>query len=132
MSARRIPLGKKGFTLIELLIVVVIIGILAAIAIPKFSTTREKAHLASIRGDLRNLATAQESYFGDYTTYTTSLTALGANESQGVTMTIGAASGSGWSATGSHTSTARTCAIYTGTAAVVAPADRAGSVMCST
>ncbi len=123
---------RRGFTLIELLIVVVIIGILAAIAIAKFSTTREKAHLAALRGDLRNLATAQESYFGDYVTYTTSLTALGANESQGVTMTIGAANASGWSATGSHTATPRSCAIYIGTAAAVAPADQAGSVKCST
>lgn len=132
MGARRIPLGKSGFTIIELLIVVVIIGILAAIAIPKFGTTREKAYLASIKADLRNLATAQESYFGDYVTYTTSLTALNAYASQGVTMTIGAASSSGWSATGAHSSTARTCAIYTGTAAAVAPADQAGSVKCST
>ena len=52
--------NRKGFTLIELLIVVVIIGILAAIAIPKFASTKEKAYLASMKSDLRNLATAQE------------------------------------------------------------------------
>ena len=44
--------NKKGFTLIELLIVVVIIGILAAIAIPKFANTKEKAYLASMKSDL--------------------------------------------------------------------------------
>src|SRR5438445_13856845 len=54
--------NTKGFTLIELLIVVVIIGILAAIAIPKFATTKEKAYLAAMKTDLRNLATAEEGY----------------------------------------------------------------------
>src|SRR5438270_13059765 len=57
--------NKKGFTLIELLIVVVIIGILAAIAIPKFAKTKEKAYLASMKSDLRNLATYEESYAAD-------------------------------------------------------------------
>ena len=56
--------NRKGFTLIELLIVVVIIGILAAIAIPKFASTKEKAYLASMKSDLRNGATAEEGYFG--------------------------------------------------------------------
>ena len=51
--------NKKGFTLIELLIVVVIIGILAAIAIPKFANTKEKVHIASMKSDLRNLVTAR-------------------------------------------------------------------------
>ena len=66
--------NRKGFTLIELLIVVVIIGILAAIAIPKFANTKEKAYLASMKSDLRNLITAEEAYFGDYTAYTTDFT----------------------------------------------------------
>ena len=60
---------RKGFTLIELLIVVVIIGILAAIAIPKFANTKEKAYLASMKSDLRNMATTQESYFADNQVY---------------------------------------------------------------
>ena len=60
---------RKGFTLIELLIVVVIIGILAAIAIPKFAATKDKAKLASVRTDVRNLMTAEEAYFSDYSTF---------------------------------------------------------------
>ncbi|MFI5281042.1 MAG: type IV pilin protein, partial [Gemmatimonadales bacterium] len=62
--------NSRGFTLIELLIVVVIIGILAAIAIPKFGSTKEKAYIASMKADLRNLVTAEESYFADNVTYT--------------------------------------------------------------
>jgi prepilin-type N-terminal cleavage/methylation domain-containing protein len=62
-------MNRKGFTLIELLIVVVIIGILAAIAIPKFSTTKDKAKLASVKTDIRNYMTAEEAYFSDNATY---------------------------------------------------------------
>jgi len=62
-------MNRKGFTLIELLIVVVIIGILAAIAIPKFSTTKDKAKLASVKTDIRNYMTAEEAYFSDNNTY---------------------------------------------------------------
>src|SRR2546422_6570717 len=62
-------MNREGFTLIELLIVVVIIGILAAIAIPKFANTKEKAYLASMKSDLRNLVTAEEAYFADSIKY---------------------------------------------------------------
>jgi type IV pilus assembly protein PilA len=60
---------RKGFTLIELLIVVVIIGILAAIAIPKFAATKGKAYQTAMKSDLRNLVTAEESFFSDSGTY---------------------------------------------------------------
>jgi prepilin-type N-terminal cleavage/methylation domain-containing protein len=61
--------NRKGFTLIELLIVVVIIGILAAIAIPKFAATKDKARLASVKSDIRNIETAEEAYFADNAAY---------------------------------------------------------------
>ena len=66
--------NRKGFTLIELLIVVVIIGILAAIAIPKFANTKQQAYVATLKSDLRNLVVAEEAYFANKTTYTTALT----------------------------------------------------------
>lgn len=76
--------ARKGFTLIELLIVVVIIGILAAIAIPKFSNTKEKAHVAAMKSDLRNLVTAEESFFADSVKYTADITQLKYRPSTGV------------------------------------------------
>src|SRR5213593_582230 len=75
-------MNRKGFTLIELLIVVVIIGILAAIAIPKFANTKEKAYLASMKSDLRNLVTAEEAYFADSVKYSSTIGAGGVNFTQ--------------------------------------------------
>ena len=68
-------MSNKGFTLIELLIVVVIIGILAAIAIPKFANTKEKAVLASMKTDLRNIVTSQEGFYFDNNDYAGGTTA---------------------------------------------------------
>ena len=67
--------SNKGFTLIELLIVVAIIGILAAIAIPQFSAYREKAYNSAANSDLKNLKTGFESYNADFQTYPAALDA---------------------------------------------------------
>ena len=63
----------EGFTLIELLVVVIIIGILAAIAIPVFLNQRKKGYDAQAKSDIRNFATAQETYFTDANTYGTAV-----------------------------------------------------------
>ena len=65
--------SKKGFTLIELLIVVAIIGILAAIAIPQFASYRQKAYNSAAQSDLKNLKTAMEAYFADNQAYPVSI-----------------------------------------------------------
>ena len=109
--------NKKGFTLIELLIVVVIIGILAAIAIPKFANTKEKAYVASMKSDLRNLITAQEAYFSDNNSlYAQSTTNLGTNykASSGITVTLSSVTNTGWQALATSVSTAKTCTITLG------------------
>ena len=129
---------QKGFTLIELLIVVVIIGILAAIAIPKFSATREKAYFAAMKSDLKNLASQQEIYYSDYYTYTSNVTNLGFVQSEGVIIDGSISSTtSGWSATAYHTAlgTGLGCAIYYGNSdapgSPTAPS-QPGEVACKT
>ncbi len=108
---------NKGFTLIELLIVVVIIGILAAIAIPKFSATREKAYFAAMKSDLKNLASQQEIFYADNYSYSNAPSSLAFTNSEGVNVAISASS-SGWAASATHSAlgTAEGCAIYYGTA----------------
>jgi type IV pilus assembly protein PilA len=104
---------KKGFTLIELLIVVVIIGILAAIAIPKFANTKEKAYVASMKADLRNLATYEESYAADSSGayFSGNGSAQGFSPSQNVTVAATAVAGppATWTASATHTLTSKTC-----------------------
>ena len=85
---------NEGFTLIELMIVIAIIGILAAIAIPQFSAYRQRSYNAAAEADLRNAATAQEAYYVDAQHYTGTITGLigstyGLYTSQGVSLTGG-------------------------------------------
>jgi len=127
-------MNRRGFTLIELLIVVVIIGILAAIAVPKFAATKERAFIGTMKSDLRNLSTAQESYFYDNNTYYIgAVPAAGFlyNPSRSVVVNIGEATIAGWSATATHTGAAgKTCAVFYGSATPVAPATVEGIVTC--
>ena len=123
---------RTGFTLIELLIVVLIIGILAAIAIPKFQNSKGKAYASTIKADLRNLATAQEAYFYENSQYANAVSLLDISVSPGVTMTIVEASAGGWSANATHSAAnPLTCSIFIGNAAPLSPATSEGLVGCS-
>jgi prepilin-type N-terminal cleavage/methylation domain-containing protein len=124
--------ARKGFTLIELLIVVVIIGILAAIAIPKFENTKGKANASAIKSDLRNMMSAQEAYFYEYQTYAADPNQLPLRRSNGVILTMKEADNRGWSATATHPQAyPLICAVYMGSAAQVAPATTEGVIGCN-
>src|SRR2546423_10200568 len=122
-------MSRKGFTLIELLIVVVIIGILAAIAIPKFANTKEKAYLASMKSDLRNLITAEEAYFADSVKYTNNL-GTAYNTTSGVVGPTITVTADRLTARVTHTTTTKTCAIYVWVVPLP-PANKDGEPKCA-
>src|SRR5437763_9474401 len=106
-------MNRKGFTLIELIIVMAIIGLLAAIAIPQLTNTKERAHIAAMRSDLRNLVTVEESYFADSQKYSANPGAAyrvsAGNEMPTITTTQ-----DGWSASMTSSSSAQVCAVFIG------------------
>lgn len=129
---------RPGFTLIELLIVITIIGILAAIALPKFNHVRNRGHFKAMMSDLRNLMSQQEVYRSHPTSaynYAGALSDMPEfHESDGVNITITAAGTTGWAATAAHSAmgTSQTCAVFAGTVPTVpSPAVTAGVVTCT-
>ena len=114
--------NRKGLTLIELLVVLVIIGVLAGIAIPRFAYTKDKAYVAAMKSDLRNLATYEEQYAADNNgayfagTATTATPLNGFTPSSNVTINASIVAGppESWTATASHSQSAKTCDNSTG------------------
>jgi type IV pilus assembly protein PilA len=121
-------MNRKGFTLIELIIVMTIIGLLAAIAIPQLTYTKERAQIAAMKADLRNLVTVEENYFADSQKYATDLggsyAASGGNRLPTITLTR-----DGWSASITSPNSAQICAVFVGSTPL-APASKEGAPAC--
>jgi prepilin-type N-terminal cleavage/methylation domain-containing protein len=126
---------ESGFTLIELMIVVVIIGILAAIGVPKFAHSRERAFLATMKSDLHNLETAQEAYYHDQGAYYNGIipntTAFSFQPSTAVTLTMATVTAGGWQAVAQHSQTTKTCAVFLGNVSPLSPAVSEGVPGCN-
>ncbi len=119
-----------GWTFIEVLIVLVIMGLLATIAIPRFSSSRDKAVAATMQSDLRNLLVAEEIRKLDSGTYATSFPPAVWSPSTGVTGPTITLTGDGWTASVGHVATTKTCAIFVGSTSL-APASKEGVPTCA-
>jgi len=132
-AARRLHpcphMKRAGFTLIELLTVVAIIGLLAVVAIPKLTGVKERAQVAAMKSDLRNLVTLEENYFAQNLKYTSDLGAA-YTVSAGNLKPVITVTGDGWAATLTSVSTGQTCAIFMGSTPAN-PATKEGAPACA-
>ncbi|MDE0730823.1 MAG: prepilin-type N-terminal cleavage/methylation domain-containing protein [Longimicrobiales bacterium] len=127
--------NKQGFTLTELLIVIVILGILAALAIPKVSNMTYRSYFAAMEADLKNLASQQEIYYASEYSYTAEKSDLAFISSRDVSISVNADS-EGWSATATHVALEpiEGCSIYHGsipTPTLLVPPSAPDEVACT-
>lgn len=120
---------RSGFTFIELLIVMVVIGVLASIGVPRIRNMKERSYQAILRSDLGALRTAEEAYYAENLRYTTDLTALDFRRTTNVTITIESTDPfKGWRAVARHMWLATPCTTATGADAIGV---EAGAIVCS-
>lgn len=121
--------SRPGFTFIELLIVMVVMGVLAGIGIPRIRNMKERSYQATLRNDLGSLRTAEEAYYAENLRYTTDLSLLDFRKSSSVDITVVSTDPQkGWSALARHTWLATPCTTAVGADAVGV---ESGSIVCA-
>jgi prepilin-type N-terminal cleavage/methylation domain-containing protein len=122
-----------GFTVVELLMSMAIVGLLAALAVPRWARLTERSVITAMRTDVRNLAVLEESHFYDVAAYTDDLGLLGSRGfvmTAGVQLEIKEATNTGWSVSARHANTLKECHLFVGTAAPVGSATEDGRIDC--
>lgn len=121
--------ARPGFTFIELLVVMVVMGLLAAIGVPRIRNMKERSYQAMLRSDLGTLRTAEEVYYAENLRYTTDLSALDFRLSTNVSITIESTDLiRGWRASARHRWLASPCTTAAGPDATGV---EAGAIVCS-
>lgn len=123
----------RGFSILEMLAVMVVLGILAVIALAKYTSIRDKGYLTTLKADLKNVAIHQEIYYYDQGNfnYSNDLTALQFFTSPGVTIAIPEATNTGWSGRATHVASTWSCALFIGDAEDLEPATEPGVIDCA-
>jgi type IV pilus assembly protein PilA len=121
--------NRRGFTLIELLTVMVVIGLLASVGVPRIRSMKERSYQATLRSDLGALRTAQEAYYAENLRYATDVSALEFRISSHVSVTIESSDPmKGWKASARHAWLSTPCTTAAGADAVEV---ESGAIICS-
>lgn len=121
----------RGFSLIELLVVLLVIGVLVGLAIPRYHEYKRRYYVTTMVTDLRNLATTEEAYWNITGTYSTDLRLIQYNSSPRVSISMVSADTLGWAAKANYAGDSAMCAIYYGNAPVLAPATLKDVIGCT-
>ena len=125
----RRQINRRGFTFIELLTVMIVIGLLATIGVPRIRSMKERSYQATLRSDLGAVRTAQEAYFAEHQQYATVVASLELRLSRNVSLTLESSDPyRGWKAAARHAWLQTPCTTAAGIEAVGV---EAGAIVCS-
>jgi prepilin-type N-terminal cleavage/methylation domain-containing protein len=122
--------SRRAFSFAELLVVMIIIGILSGLAVPRIRDMKRKSYLTTLITDLRNLAGTQEQHWTSEFEYSNDFGVLKYHHSDMVTVTVMEATEHGWSAIAVHMDLPISCAVFFGNAAALPPATESGAITC--